>query len=443
MLRAIVKFLDFIIGYLLAGAFLFVIGASLVLSRFRKERRGDIRNIIQLYISIVDFQHSVISTIKEDVVLGGFIKKALCYHFDFERIEDERVYINEFICMNNVSVHSDNAFTRTGFRRTAAYLVEIKTFFMMLYTALKENVNIIRAHDPHLLGFNAYVLSRLVKAPFIIQICSNYELKDRSAKGLTFKPFLFKTIERWFERAIMRAADTVLTDREHYRAFGLIPKDIPDERYANVGFFVNEAHYSPPDSRRDLRNELGIQADTKVLLYVGRLTEVKHPLDLLEMLDKILMKRHDIVLLVVGDGNLKADMERIAEEKGIKDRVLFIKKLSQDKLKDIYHTADIACFTSAGFTMIEAALAEKCIVAYDFEWHSEFIGRNERGALVPFGDCNGFAGVVLGLLEDAKARARLGREARAYALTNYSRKDCIAKEIKCYRDIFTKRGLRA
>lgn len=443
LIKRIVIFFDFIISYLLTSAFSFVIGLALVLSRFRKAGRKDIKDIIQLYITIVDFQDSVISTIKEDVVLGGFIKKVFCYHFDFERIKDESLYINESIYMNNVSVHPDNAFTKIGFRRTIAYLVEIKTFFMMLKTALKENVNIIRAHDPHLLGFNAYVLSRVLKVPFIIQICSNYELKDRSTKGLTFRPFIFKTIERWFERAVMRASDMVLTDREHYRAFGLIPRDIPDGRYANVGFFVNEAHYSPPDSRIDLRDELGMGTDAKVLLYVGRLSEVKHPLDLLKMFELLFSKRRDVVLLVVGDGSLKANMERMAEEKRFKERVLFFKKLSQERLKDFYHTADIACFTSAGFTMVEAALAEKCIVAYDFEWHSEFIGANERGILVPFGDYNRFAKVVLDLIDNPDERIRLGREARSYAVKNYSREDSIAKEIKSYRDIFTRGGLSA
>ena len=52
----------------------------------------------------------------------------------------------------------------------------------------------------------------MTKTPFIVQICSNYELKDRSAKGLTFRPFRFKIVERWLERAMMRSADMVMTD---------------------------------------------------------------------------------------------------------------------------------------------------------------------------------------------------------------------------------------
>jgi len=438
MFKIPVKFFDFIASSILAGAFLLSTGMMIILPGFRKKKRRDIKEVTALYISNLDFRKSVLSTYREDMLLGGFIKRVYCYYFDFDRKTDENVYVGKNIYLNNMSVHPDNAFTRAGFKKTVGCVVVIKTFFTMLKTVREKGVNIIRAHDPHLLGFNAYLLSRLTRVPFVVQICSNYELKDRKAKGLAFSPFMFQTFERWFERAIMRGADMVMTDREHYRSFGLIPKDIPDEKYANIGFYVSKIHYTSPGAYCDLREELMIPREKKILLYVGRLAEVKYPLDLLKMFGQVLKSRKDVLLLLVGEGILKNDMKKKAEQNDFKGNILFLPKVPQDKIRDLYYTADLTCFTSAGFTMIEAALAERCIVAYDFEWHSEFIGKNERGMLVPFGDYHKFAEEVLGLLENPRLREKLGKTARSYALKHYSKKNSIEKELNLYRDIFEK-----
>ena len=440
MNRKVVRVIDLLASFFLTGIFLLLVIGLYLFSMFRRGPGKAIKEVKQLYISILDFREAVISNYKADILLDGFTKKAFCYHFDFAKPKDEFDRIDENIYMSNISVHPDNKLTQAGFTKTMACLVGIKTFFRMLKTARRERVNIIRAHDAHLLGFNACALSGILKIPFIVQICSNYEVKDRQAKGITFRPFIFKSVERLVERNIMKRADMVMTDREHYRAFGLIPNDIPEERYGNIGFFVNEAHYAPLESRKNLKGALGIGDDKKVLLYVGRLCEVKYPLDLLKMLRACLERRKDIVLLVAGDGVLKNDMEKYIKNNGMEQYVMFLNRLSQEELKDLYHTADVACFTSAGFTMIEAALAGKCIVTYDFEWHSEFTGDNERGILVPFGDHNKFAEEVLNVLGDEGRRRRLGLAARSYAMENYTRETAVEKEKNFYRNIFKRRG---
>lgn len=199
--------------------------------------------IIELYLTIDNWRKSHHSDIANLLLLEGFKKKVFGYHLDFDdNAEDWAGWLNKNVHLRNIKVHK-------GPRRIGAAIVGIRTFFSMLKTMRRERVNIIRAQDPHFLGINAWILSRLTDTPFIVQICSNYEVKDRRAKGLAFKPFMFQWVERRVERAIMRAADMVLTDREHYRKVGLIPKDI--ERYGNMGFFVSDNHYDIRERKYD------------------------------------------------------------------------------------------------------------------------------------------------------------------------------------------------
>jgi len=439
MLKSVMKFLDLLSGVILSVIFI-VVGFSLVLISVFKREKKRYAGIIELYISIIDFRESILSTQLDDILLDGLVKKAFCYHFDFDKTHDEDVGLSENIRLKIISVHPENLFTRFGFLRSMACLVEFRSFFDMLKTAKREGVNIIRAHDPHLLGFNAFLLSHILKVPFIVQVCSNYELKDRAAKGLTFRPFLFKTVERAFEKFIMKSSDLVLTDREHYRSFDLIPRDLTEGKYVNMGFYTDAVHDEPSERRGDLRKELGISNEKKILLYVGRLCAVKHTVDLVRILAEVSNIFRDIVLVVAGDGDLKDDMKKLAGELGLSDSILFPGKLPQNKLPDLYNTADVVCFTSAGFTMVEAALAAKPIVAYDFEWHDEFIGNNKRGVLVPFGDHRRFAEEVVRLVRDDVLRKKYGEAARSYAIANYSRMASLEKERDAYRNVFKKRG---
>src|SRR3989338_4972621 len=199
-----VKFVDSALSLLLAAFFISVVGILLAISKFRKEGKRRIREVVQLYITIVDLQETAIPDQRQDVLLDGFIDKTFCYYFDFEKRRDEHAFVDRNMYIRTVSIRPDILFTRMGFRKVVAYLIAVKTFFAMLKTPFHEDVNIVRAQDPHFLGFNAYVLSRLLKAPLIIQVCSNYEIKDRQAKGLTFRPFAFQVFEKWFERSMMR-----------------------------------------------------------------------------------------------------------------------------------------------------------------------------------------------------------------------------------------------
>lgn len=61
----------------------------------------------------------------------------------------------------------------------------------------------------------------------------------------------------------------------------------------------------------------------KVLINIGRLTEVKAHKHLLKSFSIVCEKRNDINLLLVGDGELKEKLEAFSIELGIQDRVFF------------------------------------------------------------------------------------------------------------------------
>ena len=79
-----------------------------------------------------------------------------------------------------------------------------------------------------------------------------------------------------------------------------------------------------PEKRRAVRAELGIDDDAPVFGHVGRLTEVKNHRFLIEVFGALKQKMPDSRLLLVGRGELEAQLREEAARAGLEDSVLFL-----------------------------------------------------------------------------------------------------------------------
>lgn len=76
--------------------------------------------------------------------------------------------------------------------------------------------------------------------------------------------------------------------------------------------------------RENARQALGLTPDTLALGHVGRFCYQKNHAFLIEMFACLLASRKDAVLLLIGDGELQAEVRTLAQRLGIIDRVMFI-----------------------------------------------------------------------------------------------------------------------
>ena len=104
--------------------------------------------------------------------------------------------------------------------------------------------------------------------------------------------------------------------------YGIEPQIIP------MGF--DEKNFG---TQYRIENYFG-QNEKSVVLFVGRLVEIKGVCYLIEA-----MKNVDAILVIVGDGPLKTILEEQAQP--IKNKVLFYGSKSHEELKTIYASADV------------------------------------------------------------------------------------------------------
>ena len=107
-------------------------------------------------------------------------------------------------------------------------------------------------------------------------------------------------------RYIYRHADAIVVYGEHVKRY-LMSEGVPGERIFVAAHAVENEAYNRPVSEEEkqaLRQQLGIAPDKKVVLYLGRLEEVKGLPYLLEAFASL--QRDDALLVLAGTGSEKA-----------------------------------------------------------------------------------------------------------------------------------------
>jgi glycosyltransferase involved in cell wall biosynthesis len=157
-------------------------------------------------------------------------------------------------------------------------------------------------------------------------------------------------------------------------------------------------------------------------LFVGRLVYYKGVDVLVRAMAGV-----DADLVLVGDGLLEAQLRRLATERGIAPRVSFLPALHDEELCAWYHAADVFCLPSVarseafGLVQIEAHAAGTPVVSTALTTGVPYANLDGvTGLIVPPGDELALREALTRLLSDDELRARLGRQAQARALRDFT-----------------------
>jgi glycosyltransferase involved in cell wall biosynthesis len=184
------------------------------------------------------------------------------------------------------------------------------------------------------------------------------------------------------------------------------------------------------------RRELGLEKGTTLLTYVGRIVPIKR-LDVL-LRGMALASRSDplLHLAIVGDGEERAELQRLATELGLSKSVSFLGH--RPDLPQLLAATDIAVLSSANegtpVSLIEAAAAGKPAVASAVGGVPEVVSA-KTGVLYAPGDETALAQSVARLAADPDLRLELGAAAREIALRRYSVGRLIADMRELYGEL--------
>lgn len=167
------------------------------------------------------------------------------------------------------------------------------------------------------------------------------------------------------------------------------------------------------------RQALGLHEGAPLCLSVGRLAKEKNQGFLLSAFPHLLAGLPKARLVMVGEGDDRPRLERLAQRLGIQGRVHFIGAVPHEKVRDYYLAADLFLFPSTsetqGIVVLEALAAGLPVVAVASDAAADLLGDGRAGILTPE-EPVAFAQGAVGLWEQParrQAMAEAGREIAA------------------------------
>ncbi|MEO8435282.1 MAG: glycosyltransferase family 4 protein [Pyrinomonadaceae bacterium] len=193
------------------------------------------------------------------------------------------------------------------------------------------------------------------------------------------------------------------------------------------------------DSKRALKERLGIVDGERIVLAVGRLSREKGHRDLVDAITRLreLNSELKFKLVVVGEGPEREDLERAVSQKGLAAFVLFIGHV--ENISPYYAIADALALPShsegSPNVLLEAMAAGLPVIATAVGGVPEIAINNQNALLVASRDSDSFARALNRLLTDTELARGLGSAAATHVIENFSPSAYARSLLRVYRSL--------
>jgi glycosyltransferase involved in cell wall biosynthesis len=259
----------------------------------------------------------------------------------------------------------------------------------------------------HVHGALATILLRRAVSAHAQDIPLVYSEHDSTPWSCRYRSTLERLVRRCvYSRVNLRAchAATVVTTAFPSLADELAARTgLPRSHFAQVG---NGLAVEWLSHQRDANSVKVVHGLDRYVLFVGSLVARKCPDILLRALTKV-----SLPCIVVGDGPMRASLERLAAKYGIADRVIFTGAVNHRILHCYYSGAEALVLPSVSeavpLVAIEALGAGVPVVASNLLGFASFVRDRENGLLVEPGDEASLTRALSALETDENLRAKL------------------------------------
>ena len=300
------------------------------------------------------------------------------------------------------------------------------------YRRLRELIRELRPDLVHTHTAKAGVVGRLAafheRVPAVVHTYHGHVLHGY------FGPRVSWGVGR-LEARLARRTDALLAVgsrvRDELLAAGI---GVPERYHVLPPGVLPPAHHD----RSEARVRLGLERDSEVVVFVGRLAGVKRPDRFVAVAERIAVERPGVVFLVVGGGT----DEDLAEMRGAVHRSDTRFLGWYDDVGRVYAAADIVLLTSDAegmpVTLIEAGMCGRVCVGTDVGSVAEVVLDGETGRVVE-PKTSELVDAVLELLDDRSKLAALGQSARRHTAERFSMAALVSATEKVYDSVLDRR----
>jgi len=304
--------------------------------------------------------------------------------------------------------------------------------FYAFRIARKRKVDLVHAHWSVPQGFTGLLLRKLHGMPLVTTLHGSdvHGLDLPWLRGLNKKVILGSDVCTANSRATAERARRI-AGREDIR---VIPMGV------DIDFFSRA-------SERGVAEGSGGKQE-KIILYAGRLIDVKGVESLINAFPAVLEKHPSAMLYIVGSGPSKGDLMSLSERLHLQERVVFQDAVSQEELVRYYSMADVFVLPSIisdrgeteglGLVLLEAMASGIAVVGTDVGGIPDIIKDGETGLLALPKNPHDLAGKIVRLLDDEALREKTAARGFGFVNNEFSWEVVASKFRRTYEEVLRK-----
>jgi glycosyltransferase involved in cell wall biosynthesis len=160
-------------------------------------------------------------------------------------------------------------------------------------------------------------------------------------------PIIKKIIKKFIYTMMLRVFDIILyvgkNNRKYLKYYG-----VNDDKIHFCPHFIDQNFFYVKSRNTNItliRQNIGIDKDSYILLFVGKLIEKKRPLDILQAMNILTKQNIQVELILIGSGELENELKTYAEGNS-KLKIHFLGFKNQTELPLYYSLADLLILPS-------------------------------------------------------------------------------------------------
>lgn len=301
------------------------------------------------------------------------------------------------------------------------------------------DLDIVHAHIGNPLApLGGALYSKLREKPFVV----TYHEDMIGGYGGLLRRVMIWFLNTFVIDRILAQADAVLTPSEYYIEKSTHLNKIKEKVQSIPNGIVLE-DYQRKYSKEESRDLLHLPQKENIVLFVGSLTPRKAPDILVKAMSLVLKRCPDSLLLFVGDGYYRKELEALAKEYGILENVVFMGFVDDDNKKLCYSAADIFVLPSRsegfGIVLLEALAYGLPLIVSDLEVFHSVVQDGYNGFFTEKENERELASKIISLLNDINLRKKMGKTAEK-RVQNFGWDSIADETLKFYTEVLRLRS---
>ncbi len=324
------------------------------------------------------------------------------------------------------------SFLKLGTLDEEARAAGIRTYFVSSgrikyfshYLGVYKLIKRVSPHIVHIHGFHSQIyaapVAKMMRLPIV------FTKHGRAVISMGKLPFLRK--------AIYNLSNIVVA----------VSKETSNSFSSKTGIDVSKVvviyNGIDPDNLSILNKEeskgyLGFSKDSIVIGSVARLDKVKDHSTLIEAFAKVSSVEKNCILLIVGDGPERRNIEKKVNDLGLNDRVILTG--FTDDVSRYLSAMDLFVQTSTeeglSMTILEAMAAGLPIMVTPVGGNPELIQHGETGIFIPVGDSSQLASYIIKFIKDPSRFIEMGNKAKEIVREKFTLSNTAHQYVRVYK----------